>query len=258
MDTVRSTLSDAGFELAPVLRALVICVIILAGAWLFGGWLRRRLQRSLSAKSFGRNGAILIGRLSSMAVFTVAFVAILGVLGVNSTGLLAFLGAFTVALGLSLQDVFKNFFSGVFLLMERPFRVGDIIKVRDVEGEVMGIDVRTTQVRIHDESVVMIPNSVMFTDVLTNRSRAGWRRFDLSIEAKGRSVLETERLVHETLGPMPGVAKPIASPNVVSASRDLTRLDISLLVEARTHLRQDIVEALVNAAGEDELTVTQS
>ena len=257
METVRSTLSDAGFELAPFLRALVICIVILAIAWLFGGWLRRRLQRTLSARSFGRNGAILIGRLSSIVVFTMAFATILGVLGVDSTGLLAFLGAFTVALGLSLQDVFKNFFSGVFLLMERPFRVGDVIKVREVEGEVMGIDVRTTQVRIHDESVVMIPNSVMFTDVLTNRSRAGWRRFDLSIEAKGRTVVETERLVHETLGPMAGVARPIASPTVVSASHELTKLDISLLVETRAHLRQDIVDALVNAAGEGELTVTQ-
>src|SRR5687767_4760252 len=119
MEAVGNMLSDAGFELAPIIRACITSIAILAVAWLIGGWLRRRLQRSLSVRSFGRNGAVLIGRLSSIAVFTIAIAAILGVLGVNSTGLLAFLGAFTVALGLSLQDVFKNFFSGVFLLMER-------------------------------------------------------------------------------------------------------------------------------------------
>ena len=257
MDWVNSGLMDAGVDIGAIGKTLLTALLIAIVGWLVGGWLRRRVQRTLSVRAFGRNGAVLIGRLISISVFVITMATILGVLGVNSTGLLTFLGAFTVALGLSLQDVFKNFFSGVVLLMERPFRVGDFIRIRDYEGEVLGIDVRTTQLRIHDGSIVMIPNSVMFTDVLTNRSRAGWQRLDLTINADGLDVESTERLVHQALGTFPSVARPIASPVVASASAGATALEISLLVERSPRGAQDVVAALVAATDDGSITVTQ-
>ncbi len=257
IETVQSALKSIGIELAPVARALGLSALVLIAAWIIAGAIRRRVQRMLSVRSFGRNGSMLLGRLASIAVFVVAFSVVMGILGVSSTGLLTFLGAFTVALGLSLQDVFKNFFSGIFLLMERPFRVGDVIKVQEIEGEVQGIDVRTTQVRIADGSIVMIPNSVIFTASVTNRSRIGWRRLDLTVVARGMGVAEAERVIHQTLGAIDQVSKPITAPIVTAASRDGATLALSILVGRDAGIQQQVIEALVGSRPEGAITVTQ-
>src|SRR5680860_1484207 len=169
MDDVTSALGDIGIDLGSVIAYLILIGIILLVSFYASRWLRGRVERTLSARSFGRNGAVLLGRLTALAVHLVAFIALLASLGVSWTGLLTFLGAGTVALSLALQDVLKNFFSGIFLLMERPFRVGDFIKVKDIEGEVQGIDVRTTLVKVNDGSIVMLYTSPSPRDGLLSR-----------------------------------------------------------------------------------------
>jgi small-conductance mechanosensitive channel len=257
MDEVSSALSDMGIDLGAIFAGIVLVAIVLLVALFVSRWLRRRVERTLSARSFGRNGAVLLGRLTALLVYLIAFIALLASLGVSWTGLLTFLGAGTVALSLALQDVLKNFFSGIFLLMERPFRVGDFIKVKDIEGEVQGIDVRTTVVKISDGSVVMIPNSLVFTEVLTNRSKSGTRRIDLTIVARGKSIIETERVIHNALGALPEVSKPIAAPIVKSASALETSLDLSLLIEDSREVEQRVIHALVAFVDDDSIKVTR-
>ncbi len=257
MDFLRDAIDGMGIDPGAILGSMGLVVLIAIGARYLGRWLRRRVERTLSARSFGRNGAILLGRLTSLAIYVAASIAILASLGVSGTGLLTFLGAGTVALGLSLQDVLKNFFSGVFLLMERPFRVGDFIRIRDVEGEVQGIDVRTTLVRINDGSLVMIPNSLVFTEILTNRSRSGTRRIDLVVVADGKSVLEAEGLIHETLTSMTEVSRPIAAPVVTSATASQTTFTLSVLVADSRDAEQRVIHALVTAVDDESITISR-
>ena len=141
--------------------------------------------------------------------------------------------------------------------MERPFRVGDFIRVRDVEGEVQGIDVRTTLVRINDGSLVMIPNSLVFTEMLTNRSKSGTRRIDLLVVAAGKTVLEAERLIHETLASMPEVTRPIVAPVVSSASATQTTFALSILIDDTRESEQRVIHALVSAAGDESITISR-
>ncbi len=252
---IDSALDSVGIDFGALAGRLVVVLVVAIGARVIGRWLRRRVEQTLSARSFGRNGAILIGRLTAVAIHATAFVVILASLGVSGSGLLTFLGAGTVALGLSLQDVLKNFFSGVFLLMERPFRVGDFIRVRDVEGEVQGIDVRTTLVRINDGSLVMIPNSLVFTEMLTNRSKSGTRRIDLVVIAQGKTVLEAEQLIHQTLSSMTEVTRPIVAPIVTSASATQTTFTLSILIEDSPESEQRVIHALVTASGDESITI---
>lgn len=252
---VNSALDNIGIDFGALAGRLIIVVLVMIGARLIGSWFRRRVEHTLSARSFGRNGAILVGRLTAVAIYATAVVVILASLGVSGSGLLTFLGAGTVALGLSLQDVLKNFFSGVFLLMERPFRVGDFIRVRDVEGEVQGIDVRTTLVRINDGSLVMIPNSLVFTEMLTNRSKSGTRRIDLVVTAQGKTVLEAEQLIHHSLMSMPDVTRPIVAPVVTAASATQTTFSLSVLIDDSPESEQRVIHALVTASGDESITI---
>ena len=93
---------------------------------------------------------------------------VLGILGVNSTGLVTVAGAVGLAFSLAIQDILKNFFSGVYLLLERPFRVGDTIRVKEQQGVVENIGVRTTELRTPENVQVLVPNAVVFAEVVTN------------------------------------------------------------------------------------------
>jgi small-conductance mechanosensitive channel len=113
---------------------------------------------------------ILIKRGISGAFIVMTTLIVLGILGANPAGLLAVAGAVGLAFSLAIQDILKNFFSGVYLLLERPFRVGDMIKVKDQQGTVENIGIRTTVLRTPENVQVLVPNAVLFVEVVTNHS----------------------------------------------------------------------------------------
>lgn len=249
-DAIERFFRDLGAGGLALLLVLARIGFILAVAWLVSWLARRQLEPLLSRRSFGRNGALLVGRLLSIAAFAGAFIAILATFGANWTGLLTFLSAFTVAVGLAIQDVLKNFVSGILLLIERPFRVGDRVKIRDVEGEVQGIDVRTTLVRNQEGALVLIPNAIMFAEILTNRSHYRTRRLDLLITARSLAIGEAEKRLVDALGTVDGVRKPIPAPTVHRTTADGTVMEVSLLIESTPTVERGVMRALVDALGD--------
>jgi small-conductance mechanosensitive channel len=254
-ETLTNIARELGADAVALGRILLHIAVIIAIAWLVSYVARRQIEPLLSRRSFGRNGALLVGRLISIAAFIGAFIAILSRLGANMTGLLTFLGAFTVAIGLAIQDVLKNFFSGIFLLVERPFRVGDKVKIRDVEGEIQGIDVRTTLVRNSEGALVLIPNAIIFSEILTNRSHFRTRRLDLNITAKSLSIDDIERTLVDSLSNLPGVRKPIPAPLMRQSSEDGKAMDISLLIETDPAIERAVMKTLVEALGDSSIEV---
>jgi small-conductance mechanosensitive channel len=115
---------------------------------------------------------ILIKRFLIVGWLIVTLLFVLGILGVNPAGLVAVAGAVTLAFSLALQDILKNFFSGIYLLLERPFRVGDTIRVKEQTGVVENIGVRTTQLRTVDNVQVLVPNATVFGEVVSNHTYA--------------------------------------------------------------------------------------
>jgi small-conductance mechanosensitive channel len=112
--------------------------------------------------------AILLGRMAYFCVLFLGLLVILPVFGLSAAALLAAVGVLGLAVSLAMQDVLKNVFAGIYLLIERPFRPGDTIKVRDFVGRVETVDLRTTTLR-NDGEVVYVPNAILFSEVLVNR-----------------------------------------------------------------------------------------
>ncbi|HEY3062946.1 MAG TPA: mechanosensitive ion channel domain-containing protein [Chloroflexota bacterium] len=115
---------------------------------------------------------ILVRRGLSIAIVVVGTVFMLGILGANAAGLVTVVGAVGLAFSLAIQDILKNFFSGVYLLLERPFRVGDTIRIKDQVGVVENIGVRTTTLRTVENVQVLVPNALVFAEIVANHSRA--------------------------------------------------------------------------------------
>src|SRR5437868_6098231 len=151
-----------------VLDAVIVVIVAMVGHRLALNWTGRAMRRARVDTST----QILVKRAISAVFVTVGVLVVLGILGFNSTGLLTLAGAVGLAFSLAIQDILKNFFSGVYLLLERPFRVGDTIRVKDQQGVVENIGVRTTELRTPENVQVLVPNAVVFAEVVTNHTHA--------------------------------------------------------------------------------------
>jgi len=156
----------------------IAVVILVVGIWL-AGRLKAMVRKFMEKRSID---AMLASFLSSIAhIIIVAFVIIaaLGQLGVQTTSLIAIIGAAGLAIGLALQDSLSNFASGVMIIALRPFKVGDFVEAGGVSGIVEGIQIFSTQMRTGDNKTIIIPNSTITGATITNYSTKDTRRVDL-------------------------------------------------------------------------------
>jgi len=108
----------------------------------------------------------LFARTSRVALIIIGVITALGTIGIDVSALVAGLGLTGFALGFALKDTISNLLSGVLILLYRPFKVGDTIKISGNEGKVIAIDLRYTRLEA-DDSNTLIPNSKLFTDPVT-------------------------------------------------------------------------------------------
>ena len=160
---------------------LILALVI----YLAGSWLARRLgslTRTLMKKrQLDEALAEFIGSiLSVLLTFVVALIALEQV-GIDTTSLLALLGAAGLAVGLALKDSLSNFAAGVMLILFKPFKIGDFVEAGGIAGIVERISIFSTQLRTGDNRQIIVPNAGIYGDVITNFSAKATRRIDLVI-----------------------------------------------------------------------------
>ncbi|NLL65555.1 MAG: mechanosensitive ion channel family protein [Clostridiaceae bacterium] len=119
--------------------------------------------------------------LIKLLVILFAIFAVLSAWGVQVSGLLAGIGIGGLAISLAAQDTLSNFISGVTVLGDQPFEIGDFVKVGEVEGTVESIGLRSTKIRTLDTQLVILPNNKVVNDIVTNYSEMTMRRINLDI-----------------------------------------------------------------------------
>ncbi len=127
---------------------------------------------------------VLIDFLSSLlsaALYIVVVIASLEQLGVNTTSIMALFAAAGLAVGLALKDSLSNFSSGVMLIIFRPFKPGDFVEAAGVSGVVESVQIFNTIIRTGDNREIIVPNSQIYGDTITNYSARSTRRIDLVI-----------------------------------------------------------------------------
>ena len=148
---------------------------ILLGAVVFGlGWLLTRSFQRWLDQSVLERGRVDVGVRNSVRTIVgyvcLALVALfaLSIAGVNFAGLAVVAGALSVGIGFGLQNVVSNFVSGLILLAERPFRVGDIVETGSTLGVIQKIAVRATTIETFNKQSVIVPNSDLINGVVSN------------------------------------------------------------------------------------------
>jgi small-conductance mechanosensitive channel len=104
---------------------------------------------------------------------------ILSVLGLKITALLGAAGIVGIAVGFAAQTSMSNLISGLFLISEKPFQIGDVIRVGDKTGVILSIDLLSVKIKTFDNQYIRIPNSVLLNTELTNVTRFPIRRLDI-------------------------------------------------------------------------------
>lgn len=138
----------------------------------------------LAKKGFkkGKMDSTLVGFLGNIIyflLFAAVVIAVLDVVGIQTTSLIAVVGAAGLAVGLALQGSLSNFASGVMLILFRPFKQGDFVSAGGETGIVEEISLFTTNMKTPDNKVVIVPNSAITSSSITNFSAKDTRRIDL-------------------------------------------------------------------------------
>lgn len=155
------------------------------------------------------------------ALLALVTVAALSQLGLDTTSLVALLGAAGLAIGLALKDSLSHFAAGVMLILFRPLRVGDYVEVDGVAGSVDRITIFSTRLKTPDNRVVTVPNGNVFGNTMVNYSEEPTRRIDLIIGISyGSDLLKAKQILIDMVENHPLILKDPAWRVAVSELAD--------------------------------------
>jgi small conductance mechanosensitive channel len=180
-----------------LLPNLAVAVLVLVGFWLAAKVVRGLLLRLLNRVSHSEQVTRLLAQTVFLVCLAAGFFISLGIVGLQKTvaSLLAGAGILGLALGFAFQDIAANFMSGIYLSIERPFRVGHLIQTKDFLGIVQKVHLRWTEVAIPQGQLVLIPNKQVFENPITNYTTSGKRRVDVKLGVSYGDDLEKVRQV---------------------------------------------------------------
>lgn len=157
--------------------------IFFAAMLLFFGYFFAKKISYLTGKlienKFSKHHAVLSSRIIYYGLFLLFLVSALHEMGFKLTILLGTAGLFTVAISFASQTAASNLISGVFLLFERPFKVGDLISIKDIKGTVETIDWLSTKIKTSDNRLIRIPNEGLIKSEITNLSTYPQKRDEI-------------------------------------------------------------------------------
>ncbi len=161
---------------------ITAAIAILIVGMIFSNWAQRRVRRGLARiPNFDDTLEPFIAKLVKYSIMILVVVAVLARFGVQTTSIIAVLGAAGLAIGLALQGMLANIAAGVMLLFLRPFKLGDYIQAGDIGGEITEIGLFTTQLKDADGIFVVAPNNRIWSSTIVNYTRNPVRRLRIKI-----------------------------------------------------------------------------
>ncbi|MBE9047544.1 mechanosensitive ion channel family protein [Pleurocapsales cyanobacterium LEGE 10410] len=219
LDTVVSSLRDLVGSAVKVVPALIIALIIIM-LTRYAAQFAVRIAEKIGTRTLqSRSLQSLLRKTANLTtwIFGIVLACVVAFPGLRLGDIIATLGLGSVAVGFAFQDIFKNFLSGILILIQRPFRIDDQIVIGDYEGTVEQIDIRTTKIRTYGGERVLMPNSEVFTSAVRVRTAYSKRRTDLAVGVDYNTPLpEAQSILQRTIEEVEGVLnKPLPEIDLV-------------------------------------------
>jgi len=223
--------------MAPVATAIVVkiiggAILYLVGRWLIGAAVGL-LSRVLTARHLDATLQRYVANILGVALNIVLVVAILGYFGVETTSFAALLAGLGLAVGAAWSGLLANFAAGAFLIIFRPYKVGDYVVTGAAEGTVTEIGLFNTLISTPDNGVVIVGNAKVSGDIIKNYSTHSYRRVDRTAQlAFGVDPLDAIARLKPALAAIPNV---VSSPAPDVEILDFNSLGTVLAVRPYCH-----------------------
>lgn len=189
-----------------VLAALVFWIV---GRWLIG-FIGRLLQQVLERQKVDPTLMRYIGNVLAVALNIALVVAILGYFGIETTSFAALVAGVGVAIGAAWGGLLSNLAAGAFLIVLKPFKVGDFVTVAGITGTIKEVGLFATAINTPDNVMTIVGNGKIFADTIQNFSTNAYRRVDLKCQLAGAADhVAAMELLRARMAKIPNV---VASP----------------------------------------------
>ena len=178
---MQAILETAGGVVSTYALRVVGALAVLIIGRMVAGMVRRSVRKALDRTNLDETLVPFLTNMVYYALLAFVVVAVLNLFGVQTTSLIAVLGAAGLAVGLALQGTLSNFASGVMLLIFRPFKVGDFVEAGGQGGSVKEIGVFATTLATADNVRIVMPNAAIYGQVIKNYSVNDTRRIDFTM-----------------------------------------------------------------------------
>jgi small conductance mechanosensitive channel len=228
------------------IRVIGVLVALFIG-WKIAGWIQRLIVNGMS-KRIDESVVKFFGSLARYGIIAGVVIGCLGVFGIETTSFAAVIAAMGLAIGLAFQGTLSNFSAGVMLLIFRPFKVGDVIEGGGKIGVVLQIDLFSTELTTPQNLRVIVPNSNIFSNVITNYTHNPTRRVDVPVGVDyGADIDETRKVLEAALPDIPFQAEG-TTPQVFLDSLGDSSVNWQMRVFAKPTEYWDAYQATIRAA----------
>lgn len=188
------------------ITALIIFYVVLKLSR-FGENLTKRLLKKYSHLDNGVKDSI--ATFIRYTILVIGILITLDTIGISMSSLAAVGAVLMVGIGFGLQNITQNFISGLIILLERPIKVGDLVEVGGVNGRIIAIGARSTQIHTRDDVAIIIPNSQFISEQVVNQSYSGENiRLKISVGVSYSSdPAEVEKVLMNVVKNQPEVLK---------------------------------------------------
>ncbi|GAB4532402.1 MAG: hypothetical protein Tsb0014_16790 [Pleurocapsa sp.] len=208
INTVTNSLQDLLGSAVKVFPAIITALIIIM-LTRYAAQFTRNIADKIGEKTLNSKSLRLLLRKTAHIttwIVGIVFACVVAFPGLRLGDIIATLGLGSVAIGFAFQDIFKNFLSGILILIQQPFQIDDQIIVGDYEGTVEKIDIRTTKIRTYDGERILMPNSEVFTSAVRVRTAFNQRRTDLAVGVDYNTPLpKAKHILQKTIESVEGV-----------------------------------------------------
>jgi small conductance mechanosensitive channel len=188
-------------------KVLLAIAALLGGIW-FINRLTELLQKGMERARFNKEIQPFLRSIANIGLKVLLVFSVAEIVGFDTTSFVAVLAAAGFAIGIALQGSLSNFASGVMIMLFRPYRVGDLVRIEDREGHVQEIQIFNTIVLGLDNRTIIIPNSMAIGGIITNLSSKGFLRIDLQVSIPYSQDFPTVKaILEEALLQTPDVLK---------------------------------------------------
>jgi small conductance mechanosensitive channel len=188
-------LQTTGVDLA--INIVTALVIFFVGKWV-ANLITKAIRRLMQKQEVDKTLETFVSNLIRMVLMVFVVIAAISAVGIQTTSLIAVLGAAGLAVGLALQGSLSNFAAGVLIVLFRPYKVGDWIEAAGVAGSVVSVQILQTILKTGDNKQVIVPNSQIMGSIITNYSANDTRRVDMVVGVGyGDDIDKVRKIIEE-------------------------------------------------------------